>query len=74
LLRTDRLLGLPAADRQGFGCSPAIEGISIQYPPKYARFFDERQAPIIRSAAEGGDFEAGRRAEKRKAGADDTSG
>ena len=38
LLRSDRLLGSPGADRQSFGCSPAIEGISIQYPPKYARF------------------------------------
>ena len=39
-LRSDRLLGSPGADRQGFGCSPAIEGISIQYPPKHARFSD----------------------------------
>ena len=38
LLRSDRLLGSPGADRQSFGCSPAIEGISIQYPPKQARF------------------------------------
>jgi hypothetical protein len=38
LLRSDRLLGLPAADRQNFGCSPAIEGPSPRYPPKYARF------------------------------------
>ena len=37
LLRSDRLLGSPCADRQSFGCSPAIEGISIQYPPKHAR-------------------------------------
>ena len=37
LLRSDRLLGSPGADRQSFGCSPAIEGISIQYPPKHAR-------------------------------------
>ena len=40
LLRSDRLLGSPCADRQSFGCSPAIEGISIQYPPKQARFSD----------------------------------
>ena len=26
LLRSDRLLGLPAADRQSLGCSPAIKG------------------------------------------------
>ena len=39
-LRSDRLLGLPAADRQSFGCSPAIEGPSPRYPPKYARFSD----------------------------------
>ena len=38
VLRSDRLLRLPPEDRQGFGCSPAIEGISIQYPPKQARF------------------------------------
>ena len=38
LLRSDRLAGSPCADRQSFGCSPAIEGISIQYPPKQARF------------------------------------
>jgi hypothetical protein len=39
-LRSDRLLGSPGADRQSFGCSPAIEGISIQHPPKQARFSD----------------------------------
>ena len=39
-LRSDRLLGSPGADRQSFGCSPAIEGISIQYPPKHARISD----------------------------------
>ena len=38
LLRSDRLLGSPCADRQSCGCSPAIEDISIQYPPKHARF------------------------------------
>ena len=38
LLRSDRLPGSPFADRQSSGCSPAIEGISIQYPPKHARF------------------------------------
>jgi hypothetical protein len=38
LLRSDRLLGLPAADRQSLGCSPAIEGPSPRYPPKHARF------------------------------------
>jgi hypothetical protein len=38
LLRSDRLLGLPAADRQNLGCSPAIEGTSPRCPPKYARF------------------------------------
>ena len=38
LLRSDRLPGSPFADRQSSGCSPAIEGISIQYPPNYARF------------------------------------
>ena len=37
LLRSDRLLGLPAADRQSLGCSPAIKGPSPRYPPKYAR-------------------------------------
>ena len=37
-LRSDRLLGSPAVDRQSCGCSPAIEGISIPYPPKHARF------------------------------------
>ena len=37
---SDRLLGLPPADRQSCGCSPAIEGISIQYPPKHARVSD----------------------------------
>jgi hypothetical protein len=37
-LRSDRLLGLPPADRQSCGCPPAIEGISIRYPPKHARF------------------------------------
>ena len=40
LLRSDRLLGSPCADRQSSGCSPAIEGISIQHPPKHARFSD----------------------------------
>jgi hypothetical protein len=40
LLRSDRLLGLPAADRQSLGCSPAIQGPSPRYPPKYARFSD----------------------------------
>ena len=39
-LRSDRLLGSPAVDRQSCGCSPAIEGISIPYPPKHARFSD----------------------------------
>jgi hypothetical protein len=34
LFRSDRLLGLPAADRQSLGCSPAIEGLSVQNPPK----------------------------------------
>ena len=38
LLRSDRLLGLPAADRQSLGCSPAIEGLSVRNPPKQARF------------------------------------
>ena len=38
LLRSDRLLGLPAADRQSLGCSPAIKGPSTRCPPKYARF------------------------------------
>jgi hypothetical protein len=38
LLRSDRLLGLPAADRQSMGCSPAIKGPSPRYPPKQARF------------------------------------
>ncbi len=38
LLRSDQLLGLPAADRQSLGCSPAIKGPSPRYPPKYARF------------------------------------
>ena len=38
LLQSDRLLGLPAADRQSLGCSPAIQGISPRYPPKHARF------------------------------------
>ena len=38
LLRSDRLLGLPAADRQSLGCSPAIEGPSPRCPPKHARF------------------------------------
>jgi hypothetical protein len=38
LLRSDRLLGLPVADRQSLGCSPAIEGPSPRYPPKHARF------------------------------------
>jgi hypothetical protein len=37
LIRSDRLLGLPAADRQKLGCSPAIEGPSMRYPPKHAR-------------------------------------
>ena len=37
LLRSDRLLGLPAADRQSMGCSPAIKGPSPRYRPKYAR-------------------------------------
>jgi hypothetical protein len=37
LLRSDRLLGPPCADRQSFGCSPAIEDISMQYPQKHAR-------------------------------------
>ena len=40
LLRSDRLLGLPAADRQSLGCSPAIKGPSPRYPAKYARFSD----------------------------------
>jgi hypothetical protein len=40
LLRSDRLLGLPAADRQSLGCSPAIKGPSPRYPPKYARISD----------------------------------
>ena len=40
-LRSDRLLGLPAVDRQSCGCSPAIEGTSIRYPPKHARFSDQ---------------------------------
>jgi len=34
LLRSDRLLGLPAADRQSLGCSPAIKGLSVRNPPK----------------------------------------
>ena len=38
LLRSDRLLGLPAADRQSLGCSPAIKGLSVRNPPKQARF------------------------------------
>jgi hypothetical protein len=38
LLRSDRLLGLPAADRQSLGCSPAIKGPSPRYLPKHARF------------------------------------
>jgi hypothetical protein len=51
LLRSDQLLGLPAADRQNLGYSPAIEGPSPQYPPKDARFSGHmsgsRQKPPI---------------------------
>jgi hypothetical protein len=51
LLRSDRLLGLPAADRQNLGCSPAIEGPSPRYPPKDARFSGHmsgsRRKPLI---------------------------
>jgi hypothetical protein len=38
LLRSDRLLELPPADRQSCGCSPAIEGIIAQYPPNTRGF------------------------------------
>ena len=43
LLRSDRLLGLPAADRQRLGCSPAIKGIKTLNPPKYARVSDDKR-------------------------------
>ena len=38
MLRSDRLLGLPPADRQSCSCSPAIEGIITQYPPNTRGF------------------------------------
>ena len=38
VLRSDRLLGLPPADRQSFGCSPAIEDVITQYPPNTRGF------------------------------------
>jgi hypothetical protein len=73
LLRSDRLLGSPGADRQSFGGSPAIEGISIQYPPKHARFSaQKRQAPIIHPGDQIGRARGRQLSNERKACPNDT--
>jgi hypothetical protein len=62
LLRSDRLLGLPPADRQRYGCSPAIEDIITQIRRIRAFFAPrERQAPIARLATEHRDPRRARR-------------
>jgi hypothetical protein len=76
LLRSDRLLGLPPADRQSCGCSPAIEGISTQYPPNTRGFPlpRERQAPITQLATKHRDPRQARTqpgGEPRQKGCDD---
>ena len=76
VLRSDRLLRLPPADRQGFGCSPAVEGLRKRCPPKYARFSGHMSGKR-RSSARRRKVGIARRdgsQEKGKAGADDTCG
>ena len=76
VLRSDRLLRLPPADRQGFGCSPAVQGPSTRCPPKYAPFSDHMSGKR-RSSARRPKVGIVRRdgwQEKEKAGADDTCG
>ena len=63
MLRSNRLLGSPPADRQSFGCSPAIEDVITQYPSDTRGFPTqrERQAPIIQLATERRDPRRARR-------------
>ena len=63
MLRSNRLLGSPPADRQSFGCSPAIEDVITQYPSDTRGFPTqrERQAPIIQLATKHRDPRRARR-------------
>jgi hypothetical protein len=72
----NRLLRLPPADRQGFGCSPAVQGLRNRCPPKYARFSGHMTGKR-RSSARRPKVGIVRRdgsQEKKRAGADDTCG